>query len=170
MTNPRRTAVCALLFFLGVIAAAGPAHANVIWPGAVGGLSLWLWSIPVGLLIEYLTLRATLIPDGRAAFRATVAMNAVSALAGLVLFPVFGQIAMDLAESWSGVAYGRVHEAATLVTYAPIAAVLSSFIEWFVLRWKFSVPETARGWWIVFAANVATAAIACLPALVTAVG
>ena len=154
-----------LLLAAALTLASLPAHANVIWPAGLEALNVLLWSVVVGLFIEWLVVRAAFIADGRTAFRAVAWANAASTVAGILLLPITADIVADIATSIVGKPYGREHEAACLFVYAPFAALFSAIIEWGVLSKSFGVPATNRAFAIVLAANVVTTAIAIFPAM-----
>ena len=114
--------------------------------------------------------RAAFIADGRTAFRAVASANAASTLVGILLLPIVTTIVADIATTIAGKPYGREHEAACLIVYAPFAAVFSAIIEWGVLSKWFGVPVTNHAFAIALAANVATTAIAIFPAMTVLFG
>jgi hypothetical protein len=158
----------ALAFLLTILSS--PARANMIWPAGIEALTMLFWSIPVGLFIEWIVVKTAFIPDGRTAFRAVAWANAASTLAGFLLLPFVTVMVDGIATAATHELYGRSHDAACLVVYAPFAAVFSSFVEWGVLARWFAVPGTGRAFGIILAANVATTAVAILPAMITLFG
>jgi len=137
--------------------------ADVVWPALLleGRILTW-WAILVGLIIEYFFVRRiTDLSFSRAAF-ADVAMNAGSALLGILLIPIAGLIW----ELFPGIILYKVFNIGTFnpgtwIATILMAAAINTFIERFVLRKFFKQPVVGkRGFWLLFAGNVISIAIA----------
>lgn len=158
-----RLALATLLILLPATA-----HANVVWPGLVTGWALLFWIVPAGLLIEYFVVQKYLLPED--AGRAVILANIASAIAGIVLFPILGTFAEAVPNTFINQNAGFVapdsakYQVLTLVGLLPLAATASALIEGFVYQSKFGLEGTGREAKIVFAANFASTAVACLMA------
>lgn len=148
-----------------MVALPAAAHANVVWPGLVIGWSTLLWAIPVGLLLEYFVVQKWLLPND--AGRAVIVANIISALAGIVLFPLLAsfaelvpQIALTPPEEWTQ-AYGNSYDRLTALALIPLAGPVSGLIEAYVMRVRHGLDLSGRNLNIVIAANVASTAVAC---------
>jgi len=113
------------------------------------------WAILAGLIVEYFFVRRiTDLSFSRAAW-ADVAMNAASALLGVVLIPIAGLIW----EIFPGIVLYKVFNIGTFNPGAwaatiLMAAGLNTFIERFALRRFFKQPVAGRrAFWLLFLAN-----------------
>lgn len=141
------------------------AHANVIWPGLAVGWATLFWSVPAGLLIEYLAVQKWL-PSITQPGKAVIIANLVSALAGIILFPIlatFSQIVPNTVlrppAEWSA-AYDRSYNLLTLLGLIPLAALVSTLIEGQVMHKRFGSDLSGRTFKILLLANVVSTAIA----------
>ncbi len=121
-------------------------------------LRLWHWpSLPAALLIEAAALVWLLGWPWRRAALAALAVNALSLLAGFVLYP---PVAMLLAEPARLIAAAS-GPAATGVLYGLVAlglALVDTVVEYPALRWMFRLKPSGRALTVVFGANLASAA------------
>ena len=147
---------------------ATPAHANVVWPGLVIGWSTLMFAVPFGILIEYLVVRVALLEER--ALAAVLVANLVSAVAGIVLYPLLASMAEllpQMALSAPGgytLAYDRAYNRLTVAALVPLAALASTVIEMPVMVKRFALPPGRRSFKILLGANLASTAIAALGA------
>ncbi len=141
------------------------AHANVIWPGLAVGWATLLWAVPAGLLIEYVAVQKWL-PSITQPGKAVLIANLISALAGIVLFPILatlGQIVPNTVlrppAEWSA-AYDRSYHLLTLLGLIPLAALASTLIEGQVMHKRFGLDQSGRTFKILFFANLVSTAVA----------
>lgn len=151
-----------------VILLPATAHANVVWPGLVTGWATLLWVIPASLLIEYFAIQKYLLPEN--AGRAVVLANIASAIAGIVLFPILGTFAEAVPQTFirpgpdAPLPDSATYQNLTLIGLLPLAALASTLIEGFVMGRTFNLDLSERTFKILFAANLASTAVACLMA------
>ena len=140
-----------------------PFFADVVWPALLleGRILTW-WAILIGLIVEYFVVRGiTNLSFSRAAF-ADVAMNAGSAILGILLIPIAGIIW----EIFPGMIIYKVFNIGTFnlgtwIATILMAAAINTFIERFVLRKVFKQPVVGkRGFWLLFAGNAISISIA----------
>lgn len=154
--------IAAVLYFATFPVAA---HANVIWPGlAVGWMTLF-WAVPAGLLIEYLAVQKWL-PGIKEPGKAVIIANLISALAGIVLFPIFATMAERLPEllltvpaEWSP-EWDRKYKLVVLLGLVPLAALASTAIERAVIIKRFGLDQSGRTLKILFLANLVSTSVA----------
>lgn len=157
--------VCALAlsFFT-----ASPASANVVWPGLAIGWSTLMLAVPFGILIEYLVVQGMLLEQR--ALAAVLVPNLVSAVAGIVLYPILAsmaeivpQLALAAPVEYT-LDYDRAYNWLTLTALIPLAALVSTVIEMPVMVKRFALLPGARSFKILLGANLASTAIAALGA------
>lgn len=139
-----------------------PILANLVWPALyLTSRMLAVWPIAAGLLVEYFFVRyATNLRGGRC-LAADIAMNLASAALGLLLIPLSGMI-------WELLAAITIHPLFNVGTFNPatwgatllLAAAINTVIEGFVLQKGFKQKLARRGFWLLFAANLVSVAIA----------
>lgn len=141
------------------------AHANVIWPGLVVGWAALFWSVPAGLLIEYLAVQKWL-PSITEPGKAVITANLISALAGIILFPIlatFGEIVPKAVlrppAEWSA-DWDRSYHLLTLLGLIPLAALASTLIEGQVMHKRFGLDQSGRTFKILFLANLVSTGVA----------
>ena len=143
--------------------AGGGAEANVIWPAALlAGRMLSWWVIAASPLIEAAFVLAAFRLPPLKALAATVAANAVSAVLGLFLVPLFG-ILLEASLHGSGIglkigwdAFSPAGWIGTLV----IAVAFNLVIELLVYRYGFKLAIDPRAVLLIALANVITAGLA----------
>lgn len=113
------------------------AQANVIWPVSIleERILSW-WAILIGIVVEFLVVRRMIAMTPKRCLTATLAMNAVSTIAGCVLIPLGG----ILIEAGPGTIFyyafnigGRYNPYTWLLTVIAAAAI-NSGIEIIILR------------------------------------
>lgn len=141
------------------------ANANVIWPGLAVGWATLLWSVPAGLLFEYLAVQKWL-PSVTQPGKAVIVANLISALAGIILFPIlatFGEIVpktfLRPPAEWSA-EWDRSYHLLTLLGLIPLAALASTLIEGQVMHKRFGLDLSGRTFRILFLANLVSTAVA----------
>lgn len=83
-----------IMTILSILLLALPAHADVVWPSlyiSVGMLSIWV--ILIGLIIEILFVKFFTDIKWLKVILATIFMNAVTCMLGIVLIPIEGLFA-----------------------------------------------------------------------------
>lgn len=150
------------------VVTATPAHANVVWPGLLIGWSTLMFAVPFGILIEYLVVRVALLEQR--ALAAVLVANLVSAVAGIVLYPILAsmaelvpQLLLSAPEGYTS-AYSSNYERMTVAALVPLAALVSTVIEMPVMVKRFALPPGGRSFKILLGANLASTAIAALGA------
>ncbi len=147
---------------------ASPATANVVWPGLAIGWSTLMLAVPFGILIEYLVVQVALLEQR--ALAAVLVANLVSAVAGIVLYPILASMAELLpqltlaAPGEYTLAYDRAYNWLTIAALIPLAALVSTVIEMPVMVKRFALPPGARSFKILLGANLASTAVAALGA------
>jgi hypothetical protein len=136
---------------------------DMVWPALLleGRILTW-WAILAGLIVEYFFVRRiTDLSLSRAAL-ADIAMNAGSALLGILLIPIAGIIW----EIFPGILLYKIFHIGTFnpgtwVATILMAAAINTFIERYVLR-KFFKQQVAgrRGFWLLFVGNVISITLA----------
>jgi hypothetical protein len=140
-----------------------PLYADMVWPALVlEQRIISIVPITAGLVIEWLALwfggfglswkRAAVID---------VVMNAVSSALGIVLIPALG----FMWEMFPGAVLYKLFNVGTFNpgTWAAtflIAVIATTAIEAAVVLWGFKIPLGRRRFWILFAANCVSVAIA----------
>ena len=129
------------------------------------GWAALFWSVPAGLLIEYLAVQKWL-PSITEPGRAVIIANLISALAGILLFPILATIAELLPKTmlatpaeWSA-AWDRKYHLMTLLGLIPLAALASTLIERAVMTKRFGPEPARRSSKILFLANLVSTSVA----------
>ncbi len=133
-----------------------PIFGDVVWPALLleGRVLTW-WAILIGLVAEFFFVcGVTDLSLSRAAF-ADVAMNAASALLGILLIPMAGALSGRFFLESSCIKFNiGTFNPGTWVATILMAASINTFIERFVLRRFFKQPVAGkRGFWLLFAGN-----------------
>ena len=138
--------------------------ADLVWPALYLSTSYWSWWVIVaGLLIELpVVMRAFKMPLRRAII-ADLVMNAVSAGVGMLLLALAGVVwemgpGILLDKFFSMGTFNPVTWVATFL----IAVVITTGIEWLVLRFGFRAPATRGAIALLALANLITVALAVL--------
>ena len=145
--------------------------ADVVWPALLleGRMLTW-WAILAGLIVEYFFVRGiTDLSLSRAAW-ADIAMNALSAMLGVLLIPIAGLIW----EIFPGIVIYKIFNIGTFnpgtwIATILMAAAINTYIERFALRRFFKQPVVGRRcFWMLFLANaisitLAVASLFCYP-------
>jgi hypothetical protein len=151
-----------LAIALTALAFPSAAHADVVWPALF--VEQKLLSIPViasGLLVEALVLRFCFRMNWKRAFTASVVVNAISTILGVLLIPLAG-IGWEL---FPGII---LYKSFNLGTFNPItwtatfllALGITTSIEVACLRRLFGVPAGRRTWFLWTLANAVTVGLA----------
>ena len=164
----REKLTAAPLFIAAAICAAtcpSAAHANVIWPGMAAGWATLFWAVPAGLLIEYLAVQKWL-PTLTQPGKAVITANLISALAGILLFPILATLGEIVPKTvlrppaeWSP-EWDRSYHLLTLLGLIPLAALASTLIEGQVMHKRFGLDQSGRTFKILFSANLVSTAVA----------
>ena len=142
--------------------------ADLVWPALFvsSRLSAW-WCVLASLLIEAAALWRFAQVRPLKALVASVVMNAVSALCGTLLLPLFGirweAIASSTYNNWFG--WGTFNSITQIATWFG-ATLLTTAIECLVLWLVFAMPWKRRWVVVVLFANALTVALAGISALV----
>ncbi|HEY5893875.1 MAG TPA: hypothetical protein VIT91_11645 [Chthoniobacterales bacterium] len=138
--------------------------ANVVWPALYLSQRYYSWwAITLSLLIETGVLYGLTRKTFPKCLLLAFAANAVSTLIGFLAFIWIG-FAWELIVSYT------LYEMIPLGTFNPfgwiattiLAAFFSCTIEWAVIKYLFKIPTTNIFYWLFFAANLVTAAIALI--------
>jgi hypothetical protein len=141
------------------------AYADVVWPALylTGGIYTW-WVIAAGLLIELIAIKWLFKVNWGQSAGIDIAANAASALLGIVLIPlsglayeIFPGTVVNYVFSWG--TFNPVAWVATVI----LAATINLAIEWFVMKKAFKLTLYNRARAVLFAANLATVALAIYP-------
>lgn len=151
-----------LAIALAALTLPSAAHADVVWPALF--IERKLLSIPVivsGLLVEALVLRFWFAMNWKRAFRASVAVNAISTVLGVLLIPVAG-IAWEV---FPGLILYRAFDMGTFnpLTWSAtflLALAITTSLEVACLRRLFAVPAGRRTWLLWTLANLVTVGLA----------
>lgn len=138
---------------------AATAFADVIWPGLVVGIGLpFSWAILVGLIAEYPFVKYLARLPWSAAWKPTLAMNAFSALAGLVLIPV-GGLGIEIGRAVVAPDMGTFNLITWSLTFG-LALAVNTTIEAVTLRYMFNVPFSFQRVAALTFANIASIGVA----------
>jgi hypothetical protein len=142
-----------------------PVLADVVWPALyIIARSYTWWGISLGLVIEYVTLRAIANVSWRKAVLAVLAVNAVTALAGYFAIPL-------LTFAWEYVLEYTIYQFLHLGTFNPIGwcstilvmGAITGFPEYLLLRFAFRTEFKRRWpslwWWFANCLSVLVAFI-----------
>lgn len=120
------------------------------------------WAILAGLIVEYFFVRGiTDLSFSRAAW-ADIAMNALSAVLGVLLIPIAGLIL----EIFPGIVIYKIFNIGTFnpgtwMETILMAAAINTYIERFALRKFFKQPVVGRRcFWMLFLANAISITLA----------
>ena len=142
----------------------GVAYANLVWPALL--VEIRLLSLPIiafGLLVEIAVLSLWFAMKLDAAVKAGVVANAISAALGLLLVPIAGVVWEVfpglLLYHWFDI--GTFNPGTWIATFL-MAALITTGVEFVVLRWFFGLAGGRRSFLIWLAANGASVALAFL--------
>ena len=149
------------VLFLGILLAARPAHADLVWPALF--LTQRLWSVPTiaaGLLVELAILVLVYELPVRRAALVDLAMNAASMVAGMFLIPLAG-VGWDALRVY-------VYPALGIGTFNPyawaatllMAVAITSVIERLVITRTFAIPVGRGRFLWLCAANAVSVGMA----------
>ena len=147
---------------LGWLAVLTSAHADVVWPALFLEIRLFSWwAIAVGLVAEYLFIRWLFKQTIQRSLIATVAANAASSVAGILLIPLAG----ILWEFFPGMIYMKALNWGTFnpITWAAtfvIACLVNTAIEALVYKNGFKLTVRKREFWWIFVANAVSVGVA----------
>jgi hypothetical protein len=147
------------------------AIADVVWPALYLETRLFSWcAIGVGLIAEYLFVRWLFQQSIRRSAVATVAANAVSSVAGVLLIPVVG----ILWEFFPGSIYMHFLKWGTFnpITWAAtfvLACLINTGIEALVYRKGFKFQVRRREFFWIFIANAVSVGLAFVTLLIVPV-
>jgi len=147
---------------LTALALPSAAYADVVWPALF--LERKMLSIPViasGLLVEALVLRSIFAMNWKRAFKASLVVNAISTVLGVLLIPLAG-IGWEF---FPGLILYRQFDLGTFnpITWSAtflLALGITTSIEVLCLRRLFGVPAGRRTWLWWTLANVVTVGLA----------
>ncbi len=150
------------LIIFGLLMAAVPARADVVWPALFleTRLVTW-WAISAGLVAEYLFIRHLFGFGIKKSLLADVSINAASTLLGILLIPIAG-IAWEF---FPGIILYKVFNVGTFnpgtwVATFLMAVAINAALESLVIRWVFKTKVGKRGFWGLFLANAISVGIA----------
>lgn len=136
--------------------------ADVVWPALYVEQRMFSWwAIGLGILIEFLFVRRLTTLNWRMCVVADVAMNAVSALLGLVLIPIGGL-------AWEVFPGGLLNHALHMGTFGPlgwgatfvVAVLINAELEALILRFAFRQKNLRQMFWWLCVANALSVGIA----------
>ncbi|WP_341632953.1 hypothetical protein [Sphingomonas agri] len=138
------------------------AHADVVWPALF--VERKLLSIPVialGLLVEALVLRFCFAMSWKRSLTASLAVNAISTILGILLIPLAGIVweifpGIILYKSFNMGTFNPITWSATFI----LALAITTSIEVVCLRRFFGVPGGKRTWLWWTLANAVTVGLA----------
>jgi hypothetical protein len=136
---------------------------DMVWPALVlEQRIISVIPITIGLIVEWLALwRCGFGLSWKRAVVVDLAMNAVSAAAGIVLIPALGL-------GWEFLAEFTIYKVLNVGTFNPIGVTVTFLIAVFcttaieaaVVKWGFKIPLNRSRFWILWAANFLSVAIA----------
>lgn len=135
--------------------------ANGIWPALLLAVGLLSWGpILIGLLLEYLVVRAITGFDALKSLKADLVMNLVSALAGSLLISLFGLLGE--VGPLGGIGARSIAFLIKTLTLVLTGALINAVLEVHVLRRIYHAQISRVGFWWLYLANLATTAVACV--------
>ena len=147
---------------IGLAAASTAALADMVWPALILETRLFSWwAITVGLVAEYLFVRVFFRRSIQSSLVATLAANAASSLAGVVLIPLVGIVW----EFFPGMIYmtllnwGTFNPITWAATFA-LACAVNTLIEIQVYKRGFAWTVRRREFVGIFLANAASVGVA----------
>lgn len=148
-----------------LLAAPVAASANMIWPSLYIVEQYYVWYVIVaGLLIETIAAQIFLNTGWLKSFGMMLAVNAISALLGVLLIPTSGlaveilMVPFDLA-GLPGGTFGISH---WILDYLAVVAV-NTVVEWLALHWIFKYPLKKNFWWMLGANSVSVVICVLVP-------
>lgn len=148
---------CILIVF-GILPAV--AHADFIWPALIleKHLLTW-WAILAGLVVEFFFVLGITAMNPLKSGLATLAMNAVSTILGIVLIPVLSSVAVFLVPGKFHFSRQIVNASYWGITIA-LAALGNSWIETRVLQMFSKAISPRKMFWWLWVANVLSVGLA----------
>lgn len=138
------------------------AMADVVWPALyLETRVLAWWTIALGLLVEFLIVRPLFALPYKKAVVVTLAANAVSTVAGILLIPLAGLVW----EIFPGLLYMKIPGWSTFnpITWTAsfvFACLINTVIEALVYNRGFKLVVRRRQWFWLFVANAASVGMA----------
>jgi hypothetical protein len=136
--------------------------ADVVWPALyLETRVLAWWTIALGLLVEFLIVRPLFALPYKKAVVVTLAANAVSTVAGILLIPLAGLVW----EIFPGLLYMKIPGWSTFnpITWTAsfvFACLINTVIEALVYNRGFKLVVRRRQWFWLFVANAASVGMA----------
>ena len=160
--HPATRRIIRISVAIGLAAASTAALADMVWPALILETRLFSWwAITVGLVAEYLFVRVFFRRSIQSSVVATLAANAASSLAGVVLIPLAGIVW----EFFPGVIYmtllswGTFNPITWAATFA-LACAVNTLIETQVYARGFAWGIGRREFLGIFVANAVSVGVA----------